>query len=95
MKRVANVLTFYQSTLLINVAISVLPLLTGGLVAFGFVFCTFGFSTSIAVKELKQNQYLFYYNNGLTKLQLIAFSSLLNMACFAMLALIIYPFING
>ena len=78
-KRTDNLWSFYESTLLVNIAISLLPFLVGGVSAFFSVFCTFGFCVSIAVKELKQTQYVFYYNNGLNKLQLIGSSFILNI----------------
>jgi hypothetical protein len=61
--------------------VSVVSLLLGGLGSFVAVFMSFGFVASLAVIEVrKKREYLFYYNNGISKIQLLVFSFLLNAA---------------
>ncbi|PWA04266.1 hypothetical protein DB895_11645 [Flavobacterium psychrotolerans] len=52
----------------------------GGVETFLIVFLTFGFITSLVAKEIYQkNEYLFYLNNGISKMQLLLISSLFNV----------------
>lgn len=85
MRKVANIFEFFKSTLAVNIAVCVLPLLFNGLVAFNYAFLSYGFLLSLAVKEVNsKNEYLFYYNNQISKTQLWvsswAFSFLLLIA---------------
>jgi hypothetical protein len=49
----------------------VVPILFLGLFAFKYTFLTVGFAASLAVKELNsKNEYLFYYNNAISKKEL-------------------------
>lgn len=71
MRKVANIFEFFKSTLAVNIAVCVLPLLFNGLVAFNYGFLSYGFLLSLAVKEVNsKNEYLFYYNNQISKTQL-------------------------
>ena len=74
-----NILAFYRSTLAINLAISFAPLLFNNVGAFLFLFTTFGYVFSIAIKEVyKKDDYLFYFNNRLTKTHLWIYGAILN-----------------
>lgn len=54
--------------------------LFGGYSEFILTFLSFGFVVSIAIKEVRnKEEYLFYYNNGFSKLQLWIFSVILNV----------------
>lgn len=80
MRKVLNVFAFFKSTLAINIAISILPFILGGLSAFVFIFLTFGFVVALAIKEIYNNSnYIFYFNNGLSKAQLWIYSYLMNV----------------
>ena len=78
-RKLHNIFEFYKSTLAINSAISLMCFLFGGFSEFILTFMTFGFAVSIAMHEVrKKEEYLFYFNNGLSKVQLWIFSMLLN-----------------
>ncbi|OUL63978.1 hypothetical protein [Flavobacterium sp. AJR] len=67
-KKLGNAFEFFKSTIAINLAVSILPLLFGGLLLFNYSVVSFGFAISLAVKEINsKNEYLFYFNNGLSK----------------------------
>jgi hypothetical protein len=87
-KKISNIIAFYKSTLPINLGISILPLILGGLDLFQSVFLTFGFFLSILIKELKyKNEYLFYHNNGISKTELLVLSYILNFLCLIVLVI--------
>lgn len=89
MRRFRNVLAFYQSTVLINLAISVSASILGGLGNFAGSFLAFGFVLSLVVKEVNAKpEYVFYRNNGLTRVQLWLFAYLVNIAVFLLLTTI-------
>ena len=89
-RKLANILTFYKSTIPINLAVSVLPLLYGGMPFFEAIFLTLGFITSLFVKEFtNKNEYLFYNNNGITKIQLFVLSYILNFFFLALIVILI------
>jgi len=63
----------------LNLAISILPLLIGGLPFFEAIFLTLGFFASLLFKEVNnKNEYFFYSNNGISKIQLWILSYILN-----------------
>jgi len=71
LQKANNLFEFFKSTLVINLAVCVLPILFVGLLAFKYTFLTVGFAASLAVKDLNsKNEYLFYYNNAISKTQL-------------------------
>jgi hypothetical protein len=71
----ANVFEFFKSTLLINLAVCFVCILFAGVDSLFAIFASFGFVISICFKELySKNDYLFYFNNGLSKIQLIGYS---------------------
>ena len=87
MRKVQNVFAFFKSALAINIAISIFPFLLGGLSSFVLTFLTFGFIVSIAIKEIyNKANYIFYFNNGLSKGQLWLFSYLMNVIFAVVLA---------
>lgn len=78
-RKLQNIFEFYKSTLAVNLAISLLSFLFGGFSEFIFTFMTFGFVVSIAIQEVRRKEdYLFYFNNGLSKVQLWIFTLFLN-----------------
>jgi hypothetical protein len=57
--------------LVINLAFCVLPVLFLGVFAFKYTFLTVGFAVSLLFKEVNaKNEYLFYYNNNISKIEL-------------------------
>lgn len=85
-----NIVVFYKSTIPLNVALSIGPLLIGGIDFFEAIFLTIGFFTSFLIKEVhRKNEYLFYYNNGISKLQLWTYSYILNFFCLVVLVIIL------
>lgn len=72
---------FYKSTLFYNILISLMPCFLGGNVSFFFFsFCTIGFLTSIIFKEeYRQDEYYLYYNNQISKKNLILISFFTNI----------------
>ncbi len=74
-KKILNLFEFFKSTLLINLSVCLVSLFFGTINTFFFVFASYGFVISILYKEIyKKNDYFFYYNNGVSKTQLIGFS---------------------
>ncbi|PKH66578.1 hypothetical protein CXF59_11615 [Flavobacterium sp. ALD4] len=71
LQKANNIFEFFKSNLVINLAVCVVPILFLGLFAFKYTFLTVGFAASIAVKEFNsKNEYLFYYNNAISKTEL-------------------------
>lgn len=71
LQKAINIFEFFKSTLVINLAVCVLPILFLGLFAFKYTFLTIGFAASLAVKEFNsKNEYLFYCNNGISKTEI-------------------------
>ncbi|MFV8365371.1 hypothetical protein [Flavobacterium sp. XS1P27] len=63
----------------INVSISALSWVFGGFETFKYVLVIFGFFISLLIKEVNaKNEYLFYYNNGISKMQLFVYGFLMN-----------------
>jgi hypothetical protein len=61
------------------VSISALAWIFGGFETFKYVLIIFGFFISILIKEVNaKNEYLFYYNNGISKMQLFVYGFLMN-----------------
>jgi hypothetical protein len=78
--RFYNLLTFYKSTFTVNIAVSLIAFINGGLIGFCLTFAFLGFVSSLIFKEIyRKNEYLFYYNNGITKFKLIVFSFIFNL----------------
>jgi len=87
MRTLKHVLAFYQSIVLVNLAISVGAGLLGGMGNFAGSFLAFGFALSIIVKEVNAKpEYVFYRNNGLSRFQLWAWSYGVNLAVFLVIS---------
>jgi len=75
MRKTRNVFAFFKSILPLNLAISTVSLLLTGISEFIITFITFGFIFSLAMKQFyKKSEYIYYYNNGLSRTQLWVFS---------------------
>ncbi|MFV8359066.1 hypothetical protein [Flavobacterium sp. LS1P3] len=71
-------------------SISVLAWVFGGFETFKYVVIIFGFFISILIKEVNaKNEYLFYYNNGISKLNLFIYGFLMNFVFSMVLILFI------
>ncbi|MFV5701628.1 hypothetical protein ACM55F_07115 [Flavobacterium sp. XS2P12] len=71
-------------------SISVLAWFFGGFETFKYVLIIFGFFISILIKEVNaKNEYLFYYNNGISKLHLFVYGFILNFVFSLVLILVI------
>jgi hypothetical protein len=71
-------------------SISALAWVFGGFETFKYVLIIFGFFISILIKEVNaKNEYLFYYNNGISKMQLFVYGFLMNFVFSMMLILFI------
>jgi len=80
-KVLMNTFEFFKSTLLINLIVCLVSLLFGGIDSFFFIFASFGFGMSVLYKEVyRKNDYLFYANNGISKLKLIVLSYLYTLS---------------
>jgi len=87
-RKLANIFEFYKSTLTITISISVLAGVFGGFETFKLVLVVFGYFISVLIKEVNAvNEYLFYCNNGISKLQLIVCGFLMNFVFSALLIL--------
>jgi hypothetical protein len=72
------------------VSISALAWIFGGFETFKYVLVVFGFFISLLIKEVNaKNEYLFYYNNGISKIQLFAYGFLMNFVFSIVLILFI------
>lgn len=90
MRKISNVFAFFKSTLPVSIAVSLFPLYLGGWSSFVFTFITFGFIVSLAIKEVyNKANYIFYFNNGLSKGQLWLFSYLINVIFAVVLACLV------
>ncbi len=89
-RKINNVFEFYKSTIAINFAVSVLGFFFGGFSTFFVSILFFGFISSIFFKEAyRKNDYIFYFNNGISKKQLLFYSFLMNLIISSFLILII------
>lgn len=93
-RKLLNIFEFWKSTVLINLAISTLPLLLIGPSMFLTSFTLFGFALSLAIKESKQYEYIFYLNNGISKFRLIAITFVFNFVV-GMIATLIFNLISN
>ncbi|KIC02495.1 hypothetical protein OA88_08680 [Flavobacterium sp. JRM] len=93
-KKLGNTFEFFKSTIAVNLAVSILPLLFGGLLIFNYSVVSFGFAISLVVKEINsKNEYLFYFNNGLSKGALWFYSWCFNLV-FLISGIFIFNLIN-
>lgn len=80
MQKVLNIFEFFKSILAYNLAISFVVLVFSGLIAFNYTFLTIGFLVSLGVKEINsKNEYLFYFNNQISKFELWFYSWCLSL----------------
>ena len=94
-KKILNLLEFFKSTLLVNISLSTVSMFFGGITIFATVFLSFGFVLSISIIETnRKNNYLFYYNNGLSKKQLWIFSYIFTVLGLVLLTIIRNLFIH-
>lgn len=71
-RKIITLFEFFKTTLAVNSAVSSFSLLLGGTIAFNYCFLSMGLLVSFVVKEWNaKNEYLFYYNNQISKLELI------------------------
>lgn len=85
----SNLFEFFKSTLAINFATSFFVFLFGGLIAFNYSVLTFGFGLSLLFKGINaKNEYVFYFNNKISKIQLWVYSW-----CFTFVFLAICSFV--
>jgi hypothetical protein len=72
-------------------SISALAWVFGGFETFKYVLIFFGFFIGLLIKEVNaKNEYLFYCNNGISKMQLFVYGFLLNFV----FSLVLILFIN-
>jgi hypothetical protein len=95
-RKFANIFVYFKSTLTITISISVLALIFGGFETFKYVLILFGFFISVIIKEVSaKNEYLFYYNNGISKLILIIVGFLMNFIFSLLLILVLNVILKG
>lgn len=93
-RKVVNLFEFFKSTLIINLAVSTVSILLVGIDSFLMIFLSFGFVISLAVKEVNhKNDYLFYANNGISKIQLWMYCCCFNIL-FSIFAILIFQLIS-
>ena len=84
-----NLFEFFKGTLAVNFAVSFFVFLFGGLIAFNYSVLTFGFGLSLLFKEIyAKNEYVFYFNNRISKIQLWVYSW-----CFTLVFLAVCSFV--
>ena len=92
-KKWLNVFSFFKSNFTINFLISILCLIFTDTKSFIICFLTFGFFISLILRELYPNrkiEYIFYYNTGLTKNELIFYSFLFNVIFITLFNIILF-----
>lgn len=93
MRKILNIFAFFKSTLAINIAVSAFPFFLGGIDGFVTIFLTFGFIVSLSIKEISnKSNYIFYFNNELSKLQLWLYSYAMTVIFAILLASIVILF---
>jgi len=79
-RKQVNIFEFYKSTLVITLSVSLLGWVLGGFESFKIIVVILGFWISILMKEVNsKNEYLFYYNNGISKFKLLISSFFMNV----------------
>lgn len=90
-RKLSNIFEFFKTTLVVNLAICTIAVLLGGFDYFFIMFLSFGFLMSIGFKELyRKNDYLFYSNNGISKVWLLILSYFMTFCTTILIALIIF-----
>lgn len=91
MKRLLNIFEFFKTTLIINLSVCAIGVVLGGFDYFFILFLSFGFLMSILFKEMyRKNDYLFYANNGVSKIQLIVASYFMTFCTTVLIGLIVF-----
>lgn len=94
-RKITALFEFFKTTLAVNVAVSLLMLLFGGTIAFNYCFLSFGLLISFAVKEWNaKNEYLFYYNNQISKSELISYTWIMSFVALIMINILGHLIIN-
>lgn len=92
-RKLTNVFEFFKTTLGINLAVSTIAVLMVGFEYFFIMLLSFGFALSIGFKELyRKNDYLFYSNNGISKIQILVFSYLMTICIAVLIGFITFLF---
>lgn len=79
-RKLNNIFEFFKTMLGINLAVCAVATLLVGFDYFFILFLSFGFALSIGFKELyRKSEYLFYSNNGISKIQILVFSYLMTI----------------
>jgi hypothetical protein len=94
MKKAQNIFEFFKSTLVINFAVCFIAMLFGEVESVFFIFASFGFIVSLVYKEIyTKSDYLFYSNNGISKINLCLYSYLITVV-FSFLGLLFFYLIR-
>ncbi|CAA9197867.1 hypothetical protein FLA105534_01828 [Flavobacterium bizetiae] len=76
---------------MINLTVCAIAVVLGGFDYFFIMFLSFGFLMSIGFKELyRRNDYLFYSNNGISKIWLLIMSYLMTFGTTILMGLIVF-----
>lgn len=90
-RKLSNIFEFFKTTLVVNLAICAIAVLLGGFDYFFIMFLSFGFLMSIGFKELyRKNDYLFYANNGISKIMLLVLSYFLTFCTTVLIGLVTF-----
>lgn len=90
-RKLFNIFEFFKTTLVVNLAVCAIAVMFGGFDYFFIMFLSFGFLMSIGFKELyRKNDYLFYSNNGISKLWLLILSYLITFCTTVLIGLMIF-----
>jgi len=90
-RKLFNIFEFFKTTLVVNLAVCAIAVMFGGFDYFFILFLSFGFLMSIGFKELyRKNDYLFYSNNGISKLWLLILSYLITFCTTVLIGLMIF-----
>jgi hypothetical protein len=90
-RKLLNIFEFFKTTLVINLAVCSIAVLLGGFDYFFTMFLSFGFLMSICFKEFyRKSDYLFYSNNGISKIQLWVSSYVLTFCVTVLIGMMIF-----
>ncbi len=87
-----NIISFFKFNFSVSLIVSLIFFVFGDLKSFSICFITFGYLLSFMLRELhpKNKEYLFYFNNGLTKKELIIYCGVLNLILIGLINLIVF-----
>lgn len=90
-RKLLNIFEFFKTTLTVNLLVCAIAVFLGGFDYFFIWFLSFGFLASIGFKEFyRKKEYLFYFNNGVSKMQLFLFSYLMTFCTALLFGLIVF-----